>query len=79
MQLRMSNNQNITDHYEHIDNGGVYFKLVEYEDSHTLSMSASFFGCPSIAASFNSLTEDNLITLAKLIHDHLNKTEKETN
>jgi hypothetical protein len=42
-------------------------------------MSASLFGRPSIAASLNSLTEDNLITLAKLINDHLNKTEKETN
>lgn len=76
----MSNNQVITDHYEHIDNGGVYFKLVEDEGFHTFSMTASsFFGYPSITASFNSLTEDSLIALAKLIHDHLNKTEKETN
>lgn len=75
----MSNNQIITDHYEHIDNGGVYFKLTEDGGYHTLSMSASLFGRPSIAASLNSLTEDNLITLAKLINDHLNKTEKETN
>ena len=75
----MSNNQIITDHYEHIDNGGVYFKLVEDEGYHTLSMSASYFGYPSITASFNSLTEGNLIALAKLIQDHLNKTEKETN
>ena len=75
----MSNNLIVTDHYEHIDNGGVYFKLVEDDGYHTLSMSASFFGYPSITASFNSLTEDNLIALAKLIHDHLNKTEKETN
>ena len=75
----MSNNQIVTDHYEHIDNGGVYFKLTEDDGHHTLSMSASFFGYPSIAASFNSLTEDKLIALAKLIHDHLNKIEKETN
>lgn len=75
----MSNNQIITDHYEHINNGGVYFKLTEDGGYHALSMSASFFGHPSIAASFNSLTEDNLIVLAKLIHDHLKKTEKETN
>lgn len=74
----MSDNQIITDHYEHINNGGVYFKLVEDVGYHTLSMSASYFGRPSIAASLNSLTEDNLITLAKLINDHLNKTEKET-
>lgn len=73
----MSNNQIVTDHYEHIGNGGVYFKLVEDEGYHTLGMSASFFGCPSINASFNSLTEDNLIALANLIHDHLNKTEGE--
>lgn len=75
----MSNNQIITDRYEHIDNGGVYFKLSEDEGYHTLSMSASYFGYPSITASFNSLTEENLITLAKLINDHLKKTEKETN
>ena len=75
----MSNNQVITDHYEHIDNGGVYFKLAEDDGYHTLSMSASFFGYPAITASFKSLTEENLATLAKLIHDHLNKTEKEAN
>lgn len=71
----MSNNQVITDHYEHIDNGGVYLKLVEDGGFHTLSMTASYFGYPSITASFNSLTEENLVALAKLIHDHLNKVE----
>lgn len=77
----MSNNQIVTDHYEHIENagGGVFFKLVEDNGYHTLSMSASFLGRPSITASFNSLTEENLVILAKLIQDHLNKTEKETN
>ena len=71
----MSNNHITTDHYEHIDNGGVYFKLAEDDGYHTLSMSASYFGYPSITASFNSLTEDKLIALAKLIHNHLNKAE----
>lgn len=65
----------VTECFAYIENGALYFELESEHDSHTLDINMSATGCPSITASFNSLTEDNLIALAKLINDHLNKTE----